>query len=167
MRRTEAIVLKKNDFSENDQLLVLYSKDFGKIKILGRGTKKITSKLNPHLDIFSHTWVSFVEGERNFILTDSQEIRIFHSLKKNSFKIQAAFGIVHLIDRLIPEPEEDANIWELLQNTLRAINENQEFDLIKTIVNKFEAELLNMLGYGFQDNSRDFIRDNFSGIIIE
>lgn len=161
MQKTEAIILKKSLSGEHDQLLTLYTKEFGKIRILGRGTKKIVSKLNPNLDYFSRLLVSFVEGKKNFVLTDSQELDAFFNIKNNSGKIKAAFYISNLVDELIPEPEKDEETWSLLIEALKNINEAEENDLLPFIVKNFEGNFLNFLGYGFQASPRDFIKKNF------
>lgn len=40
----EAIILKKTDYKENDQILYIYTKEYGKLSVLAKGIKKITSK---------------------------------------------------------------------------------------------------------------------------
>ena len=39
-----AIVLSRRDFREFDQIVSLYTKEKGKLEVLARGVKKITSK---------------------------------------------------------------------------------------------------------------------------
>jgi len=43
MVKTEAIILKTADLGEADRLLTIYSKEFGKIKVIARGVKKVSS----------------------------------------------------------------------------------------------------------------------------
>ncbi|MCD7894477.1 MAG: DNA repair protein RecO [Erysipelotrichaceae bacterium] len=40
----EAIILKKSDYKENDQILYIYTKEYGKLSVLAKGIKKLTSK---------------------------------------------------------------------------------------------------------------------------
>ena len=49
---TEGIILKRKDYQENDRLFTIYSKDYGKIDLIAKGTKKISSKLNSYLEPF-------------------------------------------------------------------------------------------------------------------
>ncbi|MCD8027961.1 MAG: DNA repair protein RecO [Erysipelotrichaceae bacterium] len=40
----EAIILKQIDYKENDQILYIYTKEYGKLSVLAKGIKKLTSK---------------------------------------------------------------------------------------------------------------------------
>ena len=49
---TNAILLRRTDWGESSQLFTLYTERLGKAEVIGRGTKKIQSKLNGHLQYF-------------------------------------------------------------------------------------------------------------------
>ena len=59
---TTAIILKRRDYQENDRLFCLYARDYGKIDVLAKGTKKISSKLNPYLEPFYLVKVMIAKG---------------------------------------------------------------------------------------------------------
>ena len=42
----EGIVLKNKAYKENDMLVWIYTKDYGKIALIARGAKKLKSKKN-------------------------------------------------------------------------------------------------------------------------
>ena len=48
-----AVVLGRRDFHEADQIISCYTKEKGKVELLARGVKKITSKNSAHLEQFS------------------------------------------------------------------------------------------------------------------
>ena len=43
--RTKGFILKKRNQGEANQLFTVFTKDFGRIEILGKSIRKITSKL--------------------------------------------------------------------------------------------------------------------------
>ncbi|MFH1792345.1 MAG: DNA repair protein RecO, partial [Patescibacteria group bacterium] len=51
---TEAIILATKDYSEADRILVVYTKDFGKLSLIAKGVRKTTSKKRGHLEIFNY-----------------------------------------------------------------------------------------------------------------
>ena len=65
MIKTEAIILKTADLGETDRLLTIYSKEFGKIQVIARGTKKLESKLRYHLEPLSYSHLILVEGKNS------------------------------------------------------------------------------------------------------
>lgn len=75
--RTKAIVLKKVDRKEADQLFTLYTEDFGKLTVLGRAIRKISSKLRSGIEIFYLSEIEFIQGKAYKILTDAVLIEKF------------------------------------------------------------------------------------------
>ncbi|MFZ2978199.1 MAG: DNA repair protein RecO, partial [Candidatus Magasanikiibacteriota bacterium] len=64
----KAIVLSRRDFREADQIISLYTLEKGKMEILARGIKKITSKNSAHLEPFSLVEAEIIFGkELNYL----------------------------------------------------------------------------------------------------
>jgi len=61
--RTQGLILKKEDQGEADLLFTIYTKDFGKLEILGRAIRKISSKLRSGAEIFYLSEVEFIQGK--------------------------------------------------------------------------------------------------------
>lgn len=147
--QTQGIILKKTDFGEASQLFNIYSRDFGKIEVVGRGTKKIQSKLNSHLQFFAIIDLMIAKGKSFDQLTGARIIKIFPQLKTDFRKtILASFGL-ELIDKLTKTNQLDEKIFSLLTDYLETINK-------KTIVKKedwqvikksFVSQLMTVLGY--------------------
>ena len=136
MIKTEAIILKKADLGEVDQLLTIYSKEFGKIQVLAKGTKKLESKLRCHLEPFSYSHLILIEGKSFRIVKDAILMDQFLPMRKNLEKIKITYQIVKLIDELIVGEEKDKEIWNLLVNAFKELN-----------IKNFQDNLLKLLGY--------------------
>ena len=61
--QTQGIILKRTDFSETSQLFSIYSSGLGKIEVIGRGTKKIKSKLNSQMQFFAVIDLEIARGK--------------------------------------------------------------------------------------------------------
>ena len=70
--RTQGYVIKKTGLREADQLFTIYTEDYGKIDVLGRGIRKITSKLRSGIDLFCFSEIEFVQGKAYKTLTDAK-----------------------------------------------------------------------------------------------
>jgi DNA repair protein RecO (recombination protein O) len=138
MIKTEAIILKKADLGEVDQLLTIYSKEFGKIQVLAKGTKKLESKLRCHLESFSYSHLILIEGKSFRIVKDAILMDQFLPMRKNLEKIKIIYQIAKLIDELIVGEEKDEEIWNLLISAFR----DKELN-----VKNFQDNLLKLLGY--------------------
>jgi len=132
--RTEGIFLKKIDRGEADQLLIVYTKNFGKLEILARSIRKISSKLRSGADIFCLSEIEFVQGKTQKTLTDAILIEKFDNLKNDLTKIKVAYKIAETADDLIKAPEPDNKIWRLLNEVFQKLN--------KYTINPFRCTLI-------------------------
>lgn len=112
--RTKGIVLSKKDSGEADQIFSLYTQDFGKIEVVGKAIRKITSKLRAGIDVFYFTEIEFIQGKNRKILTDAIVIDRFLELRKNSEASACVGQIAEVVSRLIPIEKRDEEVWQLL-----------------------------------------------------
>jgi len=146
--RTQGIVLKKENRGESDQLFTVFTKDFGKLEILGKGIRKITSKLRAGIEIFYLSEIEFVQGKNQKILTDAISIKKFKKIRRDLSKLKIAYKISEVLSKLIRGEEKDEKIWSLLKDTLEKL-ENYQFkiDNLKLIYYYFFWNLISFLGY--------------------
>jgi len=123
--RTSGFILKKVDRREAGQLLMIYTKDFGKLEILAKAVRKISSKLRSGAEIFYLSEIEFIQGKTNKTLTDAILIEKFENLRKDLKKIKIAHKIVEVFDILIQGQEKDENLWSLLNETFDKLNNQQ------------------------------------------
>ena len=112
--RTKALVLKKKDRGEGDQLFTLYTQKFGKIEVLGRGIRKITSKLKSGVEIFYLSEVEFIQGKGYKTLTDAIVLEKFQDLRSSLAKLKTTYRAAETVDRFIKGEEKDERIWRIL-----------------------------------------------------
>lgn len=120
--RTQGFILKKVDVGESDRIFTIFTKDFGKLEILAKALRKITSKLRGGMELFYLSDIEFIQGKTHKTLTDAILIERFSNLRKDLKKLKIAFEISEIIDNLIKGEEKDEQIWQLLRKTLERLN---------------------------------------------
>ena len=140
---TEAFVLKKRERGEADQNITLYTKEFGKIDLLGKGIRKIDSKLKSGIDEYSKIYIEFIETSKRKTLVEAKNISKFLSFKKEG-KIELIEKIKELVDNLIKEEEKDIKIWLLLKNVFF---EKEKIKNYSIIYYYFFYNFISYLGY--------------------
>ncbi len=120
--RTKGFVLKKIDLREADRIFTIFTKDLGKLKILGRAVRKIKSKLRGGMGLFYLTNIEFIQGKTYKTLTDASLIEGFPNLRKNLKRLKIAYEISEILDDLIKGEEKDERIWDLLKETFQRLN---------------------------------------------
>ncbi len=130
---TQAIVLDSRPQKENDRMVDIYTKNFGRLRVKVIGGRRILSKLAPHLDIFNLVTVRLVE-KNQITVTDVLTNERFEKERRNSGFYPSAFGIFSLVRALTPLAAPDLHLWHYLAESLR----NSDRDV---------ATLLKIFGY--------------------
>jgi len=146
--RTEGLIIKEEDRGEADRLFTIYTKDFGKLKILGRAIRKIKSKLKGDFQLFSFTELEFIQGKTYKTLTDAILIKNFFEIKKDLRKLKIIYQIADALDNLVKGEEPDEKIWKLLLGVFDKLN-NLELTTcnLQLIYYYFLWNLFSILGY--------------------
>ncbi len=120
--RTTGLIFKKDDRGETDQLFTIYTKDFGKLEILGKAIRKISSKLRSGAEPFYLSEIEFIQGKTQKTLTDTILINKFGNLRKDLKRLRIAYRISEVLDNLIKGPEADEKIWQLLEESFEKLD---------------------------------------------
>lgn len=136
MIKTEGIILKKAGLNEVDQLLTVYTKELGKVKVSAKGVKRLESKLRYSIEPISYVQLILVEGKNQLILKDAIIIDQFLKIKKDLNKLKSAKQIAGMIDEAIVGQEKDEDVWNLILQAFKDLD-----------VKNFQKKLISLLGY--------------------
>lgn len=142
--RTKGFIFKKSDRFEADRLFKIFTYDFGKIEILARAIRKITSKLRAGADIFYLSDIEFIQGKTYKTLTDAIVLEKFARIKKSLKKLKISHKISRVLDNLIKGEERDENIWQLLEEVFTILNDAGHCSMVYYF---FLWNFLSILGY--------------------
>jgi len=116
--RTPAVIVKKIDRGEADQLLIAYTRDFGRVEISARSIRKISSKLRSATEFVSIIEIEFIQGKACKTLTDAVIINSLGGSKNNLQKSAVLRQICRFTENLVREQQQDARVWDLLRSAL-------------------------------------------------
>jgi len=140
-----AIVLKRRDFREADQITSLYTKEQGKLELLARGIKKITSKHSGNLLPGALVDIEIAQGKEIDYLTKVHPVSIFKDIRNDLSKSLIVGHAVSLVDRVVGVAEKDEKVFGLLEDFLSFIN---KVDKVKSgLFYSFIVLLLSFLGF--------------------
>ena len=72
--RDEAIVLRKLDYGEADQIYTLLTRGHGKVGAIAKGVRKTTSRLGPALDLFVRVDVLLATGRNLDVIAQAERL---------------------------------------------------------------------------------------------
>ena len=149
------IILKREDFRERDEKIVLYTKEFGKISVVAKGTKRIEAKLRGNLDVFNFVDIIFVEGAHFFILTAVETRERFSNLIKNPYIYGAAVSCAWSVVDVFEENVRDREFFKALNHTIKKLDEYTD-PLAPALyawllLKKFQMTILENQGYASRE----------------
>lgn len=127
--RTVALILKKNDRNESDRVFSVFTKDYGRIEILGKAIRKINSKLGRGIDLASLSEVEFIQGKNGKTLTDSQKKENFYNITQSPEKFLFFRSVSEILDNFIKGEEKDERVFNLINETFANLNSCPERSL--------------------------------------
>ncbi|OIO18054.1 DNA repair protein RecO [Candidatus Kuenenbacteria bacterium CG1_02_38_13] len=168
----KAIILKRQDFKEDDLLVTVYSQEKGKLVLLARGAKKIKSKLAGHLEPVSLSYLNVANGRSIDQLIGADMRQSYGKIKNNLDKLSAAGWFLNLLDKMTMENHPDPRIFSLTQKYLTFLEkESKNYDIAKISAG---FKLLHLLGLnpagkaeiGFRDEIEFIIANNIDEICL-
>lgn len=142
--RTKGFVISKKDFREADQLFNVYTNDFGKIEVIGRGIRKISSKLRPGIGIFYFSEIEFIQGRHYKTLTDASAIKKFKNIRNDLAKSKIAYQIIDVANSFIHCQEKDEKIFALFEEFFNKLEKEKKHQLF---YHCFLWNFFSLLGY--------------------
>ncbi len=120
----DAVVLRTYKSGESDRVVVLWTREHGKIRVLAKGVRKTTSKLGGTLEPLSYVHVDLVKTRGEFyIVRHVRHIERLTTLRSSYERINAGYAVVEAVDAIPAEDLADEGIFELLTRVLATLDE--------------------------------------------
>ncbi|NJL93534.1 MAG: DNA repair protein RecO [Anaerolineae bacterium] len=143
--KTEAIVLRRSDFSEADYLVTLYTLTQGKIRAIAKGARKATSRTTGQVELYARVHLVLSRGRELHIITQA-EATPDHAIFQAEFERGLyASHFVELVDQVTYEDEENQAAYRLLVAALGWIAQPETN--LRLAARYFEFRLMRVMGY--------------------
>jgi len=163
MYSTDAIVLGIRPAGEADELVSCYTRDFGKMIIKARSSKKITTKQGIFLHNPSVIRCNFVISRAGYIFSGIKSIKGHSAISDNITALAYTMSFLQLCDRITYEGQKDEEMWELLCKVLQDASSIADKDNSREELWRAEKEwlisLLNILGLAPQNLNLERVKN--------
>lgn len=141
--KVEAVVLRSRDLGGGDKLLILFSREHGKMKVVAHGAAKLSSRKRGAVQLFSHTNFLIHRGRELDSVSQCEGVEMFSFIMGDLEKIGYASYLSELVDVLAPEGEPNEPLFFLLLETMRLM-ETADAEIL---ARSFEINAVGFLGY--------------------
>ncbi|HUG34268.1 MAG TPA: DNA repair protein RecO [Anaerolineales bacterium] len=143
--RVDAVVLRHMDYGEADRLITLYTRQLGKMRVIAKGARKITSRKAGHIEPFTHVKLQLAKGREMHIITQADTVDAYLPLRDDLILTGQASYVMELLDRFTYEDETgNTVIFRLLTDTLARLASRTDPWLVQR---HYEMRLLDQLGF--------------------
>jgi len=147
IQKTEAIVLRTINYSDQSKIITLFSKEFGKISAIAKGYKKPNSKTASLFEVGNYVEVIlYVKPHRQMQLISDGNLKASFLTNEHSLESYSSLHqIVELLRLATEEGEKHVALFNLLLRTINALSKPH----INTIclLFYFQIHLISQLGF--------------------
>lgn len=145
--RTEAVVLRRMDYGETSQIVTVFTREKGKIAVLAKGARLPKSRFGSSLQPMSYSQVVFYYKPTRQLqtLSESSHVYAFHGIGRQLEKLALGQRIMELVAALLQDEEQNPMVFNLLVQTLDALNQAEE--RVGNVLFYFQLRLASLLGF--------------------
>ena len=143
IKKIEGIIISTTDYKESSKIINIFTENDGVIGVLAKGCKNYKSKIFASSNTLTYGtfYLKYYKGSVP-LLMEVDIIDNFKTIRKDIIKTNYAIYLLELTTKVYKH-DEDGNIYKLLINGLKKINEDYDAKVITSIV---ELQLLPYLG---------------------
>lgn len=145
---TQGIVLKSIKYNENDLILTIFTRRYGKVSAIARGARKSKSRHLPSSQIFSYNNYVMSMQKSLYTIYQSDSIKSFYNISMDFESFSYASFITKLVEMNLEEGQTNNKLFELLIQTLFLYSEGYEEKLY--LLDIFLIKFIVCMGYSPQ-----------------
>src|SRR4051812_14128749 len=123
--RATALVLRTTDWSETSRIATLWTREFGKVRVLAKGGRRLKSNFEIALDLLTVCNIVFLRksSEGLDLLTEAQVAERFPKLRESMSALYAAYYIAELLSEATEDYDPHAPLFDATLQALRELGE--------------------------------------------
>ncbi|QQG41143.1 MAG: DNA repair protein RecO [Candidatus Woesebacteria bacterium] len=141
---SDGIVLARRNFGEADRILVIFSRNFGRLSLLARGIRKPKSRKRGHLEVFSLINFQATTGRGLDYITEVEMIDDFKDIRTSLNKVSLAYYFAEIVGRITHDGETNVDLYNLILGYLNQLKKTKK---LKDLRMNFIYSLLTTLGF--------------------
>ena len=140
-----AIVVRGTDWSETSRIATLFTREFGKVRALAKGGRRLKSNFDVAFDLLTVCQVMFIRKAHGGLdlLTEARLEEQFPALRQNLPALYAGYYVAELLADGTQDYDPHVPLFDAAVETLRSLSSGEA----PAAVSAFELVWLHELGY--------------------
>lgn len=143
--KSEGLILRVTDFSESSRIVVLMTREFGKISALAKGGKRLKGPFESALDLLATCQIVFLRKSTSGLdlLTEAKLVHRFHPQERELVCLYAGYYVAELLLGLTEDYDPHPDLYSAAQDALQSFGDSRT---TTTAILRFELVLLREIG---------------------
>lgn len=142
--KTTGIILRRMNLGEADRIVTILTREYGKVRAVAKGVRRIKSRLGGHLEPFGRVELMFATGRNLDIITSARLQRSGEDIAAQPESLAYGFLVAEMLDKLVDEGVEQAELFDIVDVILSDIGATGGDPIVELY---FKLRLLDSLGY--------------------
>jgi len=149
VQKTKAIVLGHHPLGEADRIVAFHTEDFGNIRAVARGARKIKNRLCGRLEILTCGDLVFYErpGKDLHVVNSFDIIESFQILREDLIKMAYCSYLAELVQRIESSDDPNSDTFGLMLDIMLMMKTTDDPEMLARV---FEMRLLTSAGFSPQ-----------------
>ncbi len=142
-----ALVVRTTDWSETSRIATLWTREFGKVRVLAKGGRRLKSNFESSLDLLAVCSIVFLRKSSSSLdlLTESQLVRRFARLRNDLQALYAGYYIAEMLADWTEDYDPHPALFDEALDALEVLGETGVLPGLR--IARFDLVLLHELGY--------------------
>jgi DNA repair protein RecO (recombination protein O) len=132
------------DLGESDRILTLYTRSYGKVKVLAKGVRKPASRKAGYVELFLQIDALIARGQSLDVLTQVDTVEAYLPVRTDLVRTTYASHFVELLDAFTEEGDASPQMFDLLAKGLGWLSTTGD---LRRTARYYELALLDLAGY--------------------
>jgi DNA repair protein RecO (recombination protein O) len=145
--KTLALVVRTTDWSETSRIATLWTRDYGKVRALAKGGRRLKSNFESALDLLTVCSIVFLRKSSGGLdlLTEAQVVERFPRLRHDLPALYAGYYVAELLADWTEDYDPHPAVFDEARETLQTLGGEGPGTPLRLA--RFECVLLRELGY--------------------
>lgn len=145
--KATALVLRVVEFSETSYVVTLFTREFGKVRGLAKGARRLKGPFESALDLLAQCRIVFLRksSEALDLLTEAKLERRFRAADRDLSRLYAGYYVAELLNELTDDADPHPELFDIASETLLALASGSA--ATSALILRFELIALRLLGH--------------------
>jgi len=152
--KIEGFIFKKTSLLNRDLIITVFCRELGRIRILAKGIKKLTSRRGPHIETGNLINAVLSKNKDYYFLQETNLISGFSQIKKNQLKFQCLYLFLLVLEKLLPENQKEEKMYKLFKSFMIDLSNKDNY---QTMMTDYLNNTASLLGYQEKNKNKNLI----------